>query len=253
MITYLRRDQWGAYDHLARLGWVVPITQFVGLVVHHTVIVMHDYDADGYHYGDLDDISAYMRYLQGAARPDLGSDVPYSFVLFEGENDDDVVICEGRGFYRTGAHTIGYNSSRWGCALAGDYTEREPSDGQWAGLNWLGAQLADPVNAQPTLGHRDTVATQCPGNSAYPLLHLAQPPFTVEEPKEHDMPEYVIRNAYDTNNSPWIAVYAQGHVRTIGGDEAAFLLGTDPNNWKIPVIDEKDTAAYQRTLQDALT
>lgn len=252
MITFLSREQWSALS-LPRLGVVVPVTQFVGLVVHHTVMVLGDYNANGYRYGDLDDIGVYMRHLQGTARPDLGTDVPYSFVAFEGTNDDDAVICEGRGFYRTGAHTAGFNSTRWGCALAGDYTHTAPSRGQWTALNWLGLQLADPINAQKTLGHSDTVATQCPGLSAYPQLHMAQPPFTIiEEPKEDDMPEYVIRNAADLNNSPWIAVYAQGHVRSIGGDESAWILGTDPNHWKIPVIDERDIAAYHRTLQDTL-
>lgn len=178
--TFLSRATWGADPLEVQVGYAVPHEQFVGLVVHHTVIVMPDYDRDGYLNGDLDDVARYMRQLQ-RARPDLGDEVPYSFVFFEGADPDDIIIAEGRGYGRTGAHTVGYNSTRYGCSLAGDYTEHAPTPGQWAGIRSIGASLADPVGAQPTIGHRDVAATACPGNDAYPHLDLLQPPFTTLE------------------------------------------------------------------------
>ena len=180
MIEVLSREDWGADPNLPKLGWQVPVTQFVGLIVHHTVMVLKDTDHDGYAAGDLDDISNYMQRLQ-VARPDLGLDVPYSFVVFEGRHELDAVICIGRGQFRTGAHTAGYNSTAWGVALAGDYTHIAPTPGMLEAIRLIGRWLADPVNALPTLGHKDTVATACPGALAYPLLDQVQPPFTSED------------------------------------------------------------------------
>jgi hypothetical protein len=180
---FLDRAAWGANTALARLGYVVPRSQFVGLVVHHTVITLTDYDRDGFTHGDVDDIKRYMRSLQ-TARPDLGLDVPYSFVVFQGSSEHDYVVCEGRGFERTGAHTAGFNSTRWGVSLAGDYTTVPPTLGMLAGVRWVGAQLEDPVGARETLGHRDVKATACPGDMAYPLLDRVQPPFVTPEEDE---------------------------------------------------------------------
>lgn len=186
---WISRAEWGANPLNVQVGHATPHEQYDGLVVHHTVIVMPDYDHDGLVGGDIDDICSYMRQLQ-RARPDLGLEVPYSFVIFEGSTPDEVIVAEGRGFGRTGAHTIGYNSTRYGCALAGDYTAREPTPGQIAGIRWVGAQLADPSGAVSTLGHRDVYATACPGVDAYPHLDEMQPPFTAPPAptEEDDMP-----------------------------------------------------------------
>ena len=179
-VTVLSREDWGADPALPKLGYQVPVEQFVGLIVHHTVMVLNDTDHDGYSAGDIDDISAYMQRLQ-VARPDLGLDVPYSFVVFEGLTANDAIIGIGRGQFRTGAHTAGYNSTAWGVALAGDYTHIEPTPGMLEAIRLIGRWLADPINAMPTLGHKDTVATACPGALAYPLLDQVQPPFTSED------------------------------------------------------------------------
>jgi hypothetical protein len=163
--VYLDRAAWGANTGLPRLGRVVPRAQFTALVCHHTVIAFKG------------DVGAYMRALQ-TARPDLGLDVPYSFVVFNGPGEFDYTVAEGRGFDRTGAHTQGgYNSTAYGCALAGDYTNVAPTIGQLIGIRWIGAQLVDPYGARPTIGHRDVHSTACPGALAYPLLDRLQPPF----------------------------------------------------------------------------
>lgn len=182
-VTELSRAQWGAGPLGA--GHVVPLAQFVGLVVHHTVIVMPDYDHDGMLAGDLEDAIVYMRVLQHA-RPDLGADVPYSFVVFEGAGENDCIVAEGRGVGVTGAHTIGYNSTRYGVAFAGDFTAHAPTPGMWAGVAHVGRRLADPSGAERTLEHRDVYATECPGN-ATPSPALAQPPFTDPSPQEDEL------------------------------------------------------------------
>lgn len=129
--------------------------------MHHTVI---PYDGDPV---------AYMQRLQ-VARPDLGSEVPYSFVVMPGATDDDAVIGVGRGWAWSGAHTIDYNRTAYGVALAGDFTDHAPTPGMLAAIRVIGGYLRDPL---PTLGHRDVYATACPGEMTYPLLEELQPPF----------------------------------------------------------------------------
>lgn len=175
-VTYLSRDDWGAGPLTA--GSAAPHRQFVGLIIHHTVM---DY------WGDP---VAYMRRLQ-KVRPDLSNDVPYSFVIMPGATHDDCVVAEGRGFGRTGAHTVGYNSTAYGVSFAGNFTDNPPTRGMLEGVRWIGRRLADPINALHTLGHRDTgYGTACPGDATVPLLGFLQPPFTepdIDEPEEDDM------------------------------------------------------------------
>ena len=153
--------QWGA-DPASVLGGVgAPHSQFRRIVVHHTVVP----------YGG--DPRAYMRRMQ-AARPDLGLEVPYSFVVMPGATDNDAVIGVGRGWGRTGAHTIGYNDTAYGVAFAGDYTDVAPTAAMFAAVRLIGSYMDAP---EETLGHRDTYATACPGAATYPLLGELQPPF----------------------------------------------------------------------------
>lgn len=182
-VTELSRAAWGAGP--LGSGHVVDPAQFVGLVVHHTVIVMPDYDHDSLVAGDLDDAITYMRQLQHA-RPDLGDEVPYSFVVFEGTTELDCILAEGRGLGVTGAHTIGYNSTRYGVAFAGDFTDHAPTAGMWEGVKAVGRKLVNPAGAHATLEHRDVYATQCPGNST-PSPALAQPPFSAAATEADDM------------------------------------------------------------------
>lgn len=170
-VQFLNRFDWGADPRSVVLGAAIPHQQFVGLVIHHTVI---DYVVGG-------DAAAYMRRLQ-RSRPDLGLEVPYSFVIFETEDPNSCIVAEGRGWGRSGAHTVGYNSTSYGIALAGNFTDHAPTAGMLEGIRWIGRQLYDPLGALATIGHRDTgYATACPGDSAEPLLHLVQPPFTEAE------------------------------------------------------------------------
>lgn len=167
-ITWLERTQWGGGPIRAGIG--VPHENFTRLVVHHTTSPF---------YGDPVD---YMRRLQ-VARSDLGSEVPYSFVVMPGATDDDAVIGVGRGWARSGAHTVDYNQTAYGIALAGDFTEHAPTPGMLAAIRLIGSYLRDPL---PTLGHRDVYATACPGALAYPLIEQLQPPFWTADPSTED-------------------------------------------------------------------
>lgn len=170
-MIYLSRAQWGA--HPSTSGHTVPQAQFNRLVIHHTVMP----------FTAGDDIIGYMRRLQDV-RPDLGDDVPYSFVVFPTKNDLDFVVAEGRGWFRTGAHTVGYNSSAYGVALPGNFQDAQPTVGQLMGIRWVGSKLFNPAYALPTLGHRDVYRTACPGDHMYQYMDRIQPSFITEEVEE---------------------------------------------------------------------
>lgn len=161
--------QWGAGP--VTLGYAAPHEQFRRLVIHHTVVT---------YWGDP---VAYMQRLQ-VSRPDLGLEVPYSFIVMPGASDNDAVIGVGRGWARTGAHTAGWNSTSYGVALAGDYTDHPPTRGMIEAIRLIGSYIVDP---DWTLSHRQTYATACPGACTVPLMDQLQPPFPVEE-EEEDMP-----------------------------------------------------------------
>lgn len=182
-VTVLERTDWRADGGATpQAGYAAPHAQFKGLAIHHTVMVLDDYDRDGYARGDLDDIKRYMRTLQ-YARPDLGRDVPYSFVVFPGADPEDGIVAVGRGFGRTGAHTSGYNSSRYGVAFAGNASSERVTPGVLDAIRWVGSRLADPAGAARTFGHRDVKSTECPGHHLYARLGEIQPPFTDPDPE----------------------------------------------------------------------
>lgn len=195
-VTYLGRGWWDP-GTLPRQGHTIPHAQVVGITVHHTVFVLGDWDGDGIRYGDLDDVRTYMRRLQ-TSRPDLGSDVPYSFVVFRDANDTDALVVEGRGFGRTGAHTAGYNSTRYGVAFAAN-TQNEPvTPGMVAAVRWVGEHLADPIGAAPALLHYQLKATACPGSSGKAHAAEYQPPYLtstdpVDDPSEEDAMLYIVK------------------------------------------------------------
>lgn len=65
--------------------------------------------------------------------------------------------------------------------------------------------------------------------------------------KDDDMPDYIIRDARDSNH-PWIAVYPDGGLRHIGGDEAGHIIGAVSG---IAIIDEHDIPSYERAVKQA--
>lgn len=197
-IYYRTRSMWGGGD--IRRGIEIP--KPLGIVAHHTVVVAPDYDRDGMTIGDSDDMDRFLLYLQNEARPDLGPEVPYSFVLFE---DVDPLACwvyEGRGFYRSGAHTQGgRNYDRYGCALEGNSSDDHPSDGVIGGYRWL---RDFTTKVARTTGHRDWHATACPGNGLYGrLAEIDNPAWTREE----DMMGHRYEVQHDPNANKTWALY----------------------------------------------
>lgn len=210
-VLYLNRDDWGAHPGYPRLGG--PEAGFALIardkraynIVHHTVGI--DNDATVNIFETLDEVKAMMRRLQ-LIRPDLGNDVPYNFVKFN-MADHTIVICEGRGYDRSGAHTAGvdgvspypynyFNIGGVATSCAGNFEDFRdelelwlPADMRWFAhlksvLPNLGTKTV--VLGKVTCGHKDFArfsnlnATACPGQHEYAML----PRYTLQE--EDDMP-----------------------------------------------------------------
>ncbi len=160
------------------------------MYVHHTVIV--DADATDNEWQTLEDVKSSMRRLQ-RMRPDLGLDVPYNMVAFC-MSDGELVLCEGRGIGRTGAHTRNHNRSALGIAFQGDFEDQALPGNIDAQLTEFAEWLRDLRNNQgfsnlgnsrpddkQVWGHRDspTASTACPGQKLYDKLSLIR--FIAEE------------------------------------------------------------------------
>jgi len=220
-VLYLPRSFW---TDVEPGGHLVPEDQIKRMVIHHTVFVMSDYDKDGYLNGDLDDIKRYMVRLS-EARPDLywqgRPEVPYSFVHFYGGMEWLGIVVEGRGPYRTGAHTANWNSKVYGCAFAGNANEQKPTRGLVESFRHIGSKY-NLTGA--TWGHRDAKATECPGDYLYDYIAALQPPFPdVEVPMAADSLDFGMRN---------------------NGDRRVYLLVGD--KWKMRM---QNPVEFERTKQ----
>lgn len=178
-LPYLTRAEWGANTSLPRLGAIRARSLVTHPVIHHSVIVDSDSTPDLWETDD--EIKSKMRQLQ-VIRPDLGRDVPYHFVGFC-MADGRLLICEGRGEDRRGAHAPGHNTSGLGFCFEGDFTtvafDLMPYLVQVSYfLGWLrdDATMSNldtvPSPAGNTAwGHREigatSGATACPGNALW--------------------------------------------------------------------------------------
>lgn len=193
-VTFLSRDAWRADASLPRLGARVPKSERTEIFIHHTVVI--DSDPTPNTWETLDEAASKMRQLQ-KIRPDLGRDVPYSFVAFC-MADGSLALGEGRGLDRSGAHSVGHNRSAFGISFQGNFEAGPlPADfdrqlgalGDWLrelreerGYVNLGNRR--PADRQ-VFGHRDIKQTVCPGSLLFDRLGLIR--FLDEEVDEMAM------------------------------------------------------------------
>lgn len=197
-LMFLDRSAWGADTDKPRKGRKVARSRRTHVIIHHTVLVDSD-DATPNLWERESAIKKNMRRLQVIREADLGADVPYSFVAFFVKRQSGVVICEGRGEDRTGAHTKGHNTKGIGLAIAGNFETETTAGIEFskrihllsAFLGWLKHNPSHPEYGQfkpmKNLGdfrpqgrqvfvHRDFKNTACPGKLLMP--HLNQLGFT---------------------------------------------------------------------------
>lgn len=192
-LVYRSRERWGANASLPRLGRHVDPHQRTQVWIHHTVTV--DSDESRSVWETWDEIAAHMRRLQ-TIRPDLGLDVPYTAVGFV-TPVGGLILCEGRGLERVGAHTPDRNTPALGFAFAGDFENHPPAGEildravrslglflrnlrEGGGFSRLGEVRPGPERA--VFGHRDLKellgetkkGTLCPGQALYDRLGLIE-------------------------------------------------------------------------------
>ena len=83
----------------------------------------------------------------------------------------DGTIEEGRPAFAVGAHAEGVNAQSLGVALCGNFCEEEPTAAQIESTAMLLAMLSATFGVEPDrthiVGHRDLMATACPGEALY--------------------------------------------------------------------------------------
>lgn len=160
--------------------------------------------------------------------------IGYSFVV-----GPSGTVYEGRG-ERVGAHTEGANSTSFGLAFLGTFTESTPTPA----ANLAAFDLLDHLVAVGALspafelrGHRDSAATQCPGDALYRTLAnirrlVAAPPGPrAQEQPVSTQPVYQVNAsavgiaATPTGQGYWIltadgGVFAFGDATYLGRVEA---------------------------------
>lgn len=171
---YLSRAQVGYRTDLPRRGYLTGPISRNAFVEHHTVGGTRVNRTEA---AALD----YVRRLQ-TIRPDLGSDVPYNFVVSYISpliGSDRLLVCEGRGWHRTGAHTLNHNTEfvafswqgDWHAGTAPKLEEAQAALGAWAiseaNLEISGHNLATNL----VYGHREFKNTTCPGDNVYATRH----------------------------------------------------------------------------------
>lgn len=179
-VLYLTRTDWGARASI-RGGHVMDgAAEKIEIPVHHTVIV--DNDATPDLWETIEEVKAKMRQLQ-VIRADI-TDVPYNGVGFLMANGD-LIVCEGRGPNRSGAHTIGHNRHGYGFALEGDFEAApNPDMSLWVPklnrfFGWLKAKQLPRLGSviaghnhgvRQFFPHQDVSATACPGRAVIPQI-----------------------------------------------------------------------------------
>ncbi|XP_041943483.1 peptidoglycan recognition protein 6 isoform X1 [Alosa sapidissima] len=152
------RCQWGAEPYRGTPTLLSLPLSF--LYIHHT-------STPGQPCLTFEECSRDMRSMQRFHQEDRGwDDIGYSFVA-----GSDGYIYEGRGWHWRGAHTKGHNSKGYGVSFIGDYMETLPSENA---MNLVRHKLAMCAVSGGRLvsdyivhGHRQVVATSCPGDAFY--------------------------------------------------------------------------------------
>lgn len=95
--------------------------------------------------------------------------IGYHFIIRK-----DGTIELGRPYWAIGAHAYGFNSNSIGIHVCGNFDIAEPTKEKLDALPMLIADICDAygfiAGAGIVVGHRDLMATACPGNNLYKQL-----------------------------------------------------------------------------------
>ncbi|MEV7996544.1 peptidoglycan-binding protein [Streptomyces sp. NPDC086077] len=240
-VTIISRATWGAkpWDNDPRSDGPaqLSVTRLTEFFVHYDGA--HHIKATGY---------AIPRAIEAQHLAQGWSGIGYHFVVDQAGN-----IYEGRGWGRQGAHCPGHNVSGLGVQIAvgGD---QEPSEAALAACRALYDEACR--RAGRTLakkGHRDGIATQCPGEILYAWVRSGMPAKGYTPPADGTAPSGGTPARYRvTINGLSYGYGAHGdHVTRVGealvakGFGDAYEVGPGPE-WTD--ADTEAYAAYQRSL-----
>lgn len=150
----MTRAQWGAR---AASTAQLPIRPAPFAVVHHTAGAACTNEAA---------CRQQMQNIQNFHMNSNGwADIGYSFLV-----GGDGVVYEGRGWGRQGAHAPGYNNQSVGIGMIGTFTGALPSLAARNAARALiacGVSLGHIQGGHWVIGHRQAVATECPGQALF--------------------------------------------------------------------------------------
>ena len=205
-INYVPREEWDTVGRKA--GYYTGPENFTALVPHHTVT--------GFVLAYYELVIDRMRFLQNL-RPDLGGDIPYNWVVFAGQDDNEAWVAEGRGLGWTGAHTYGYNSSVHAASFWGNSVTDPVSPAVLEAFRFCGRLM--PYATNPTLDHGQypNQGTACAGTKIRAALDQLQPPFNTpgnlinippnENVRESEVYDFKLRTVYDEQGKEVIDVF----------------------------------------------
>ncbi len=192
-VIYLDRAGWGANPAIVGGHLMNGAAEKIEVPIHHTVII--DNDATPDLWETEAEVKLKMRQLQ-VIRADI-TDVPYNAVIFLMANGD-IIVCEGRGPNRSGAHTIDHNRGGYGVAFEGNmevlpnpqvelYVPKINFFFGWVKAEQL-PRLGDFVtghehSAWQFFPHREVSKTLCPGQAVMAVINQ----FRYELAEEEDM------------------------------------------------------------------
>ena len=152
--TIITRSGWGAR---AANTAVLPTRPAPWVVIHHTAGAACTTQAL---------CSTQMRNIQNFHMNTNGwADIGYNFLV-----GGDGLVYEGRGWGRQGAHSPGYNSRSVGVSFIGTFSTALPvlaARNNAQALIRCGVSLGHVSSTYWLIGHRQDIATDCPGTSLF--------------------------------------------------------------------------------------
>ncbi len=152
MIT---RKEWGAKP-LTAYAWKIEPSYRTGVVIHHSVT------PEG---KTIEQVKATLRQIDDGDRRQGYGGIGYNLAV-----DYAGRIYAARGMNRMGAHTADANSRNYGVCYIGDGRVRITDDAVRAIRQVVHRLQQNSDKKLRIYGHRDLVATACPGEKIYKLI-----------------------------------------------------------------------------------
>lgn len=155
----ITRKEWGAKHRNGFGKRVIPVKR---VYVHHSVTKSYGPNAT------LKEDIAAARTVENVGQERFGGGSSYTFGITEAGR---VFLLLGED--RIGAHTKGHNTDAIGIVFIGKFDKKPPSQKAIDAFEWLIADLTRRKKITRTAsirGHRDVVATSCPGAHIYKRL-----------------------------------------------------------------------------------